>query len=508
MSILLLLPTVVTAERTASVSSWFKALKPAGIATRGSWAILQRDGANREVPPYLSSLGQGETGIGIIASPAFSIASETISFTIRGHDGQGGGRQKTFIALVDVRKGKTLLRTFAPGTDVLQERTWDVAKHQGREVRIEVHDELAEAAYAWLGIGRIDAGRALQADFSKGLPDSWRVAVRQADLRTTLVTGDGATSGLSFRRLQSAYSMISTEGATEIPCGFIAKRLFLLGCTISEGRPLEIGGWVEIVYDEGPSDRIPLMIGYTLDRQCKLLSRSPAMHLHRSSDPFQHYLVIRPRQTRITAVRLDRNTGAVPRITAITCETDATCDALLPLPDRKLEGAEKSWIGTHIISAANAKLIDIETEIRKAHKIQAVTFQRSKISDRAFEAASACDLNNDGVTDIVSGGFWYEGPEFTSSHRIREVKLVGEYLDDFSDYPMDVNGDGYTDIVTGAYFGNPLQWIENPRGKAGPWPVHDICQVGPIETVRCWDVDGDGRVEVVPNAGGNVITMT
>ena len=35
--------------------------------------------------------------------------------------------------------------------------------------------------------------------------------------------------------------------------------------------------------------------------------------------------------------------------------------------------------------------------------------------------------------------------------------------------------------------------------------MHDICQVGPIETVRCWDIDGDGVVEVVPNAGGNVI---
>jgi len=68
---------------------------------------------------------------------------------------------------------------------------------------------------------------------------------------------------------------------------------------------------------------------------------------------------------------------------------------------------------------------------------------------------------------------------------------------------MDVNGDGYTDFITGGWWGNTLRWRENPKGDpAGPWPEHVIAEVGNIETTRAWDVDGDGRPEIVPNTPG------
>ena len=36
------------------------------------------------------------------------------------------------------------------------------------------------------------------------------------------------------------------------------------------------------------------------------------------------------------------------------------------------------------------------------------------------EGAAAADFNNDGVTDFVAGGAWYEGPDFKVSHKIYE----------------------------------------------------------------------------------------
>jgi len=132
-------------------------------------------------------------------------------------------------------------------------------------------------------------------------------------------------------------------------------------------------------------------------------------------------------------------------------------------------------------------------------------FERIKISDSAFEAASAFDVDLDGHIDIVSGEYWYAGPHFQEKHKICDIQQVGEYFDDFSNYPMDINGDGYMDIVSGGYFGGSLRWLENPKGEKIPWKVHAIENVGAIETTRFWDVDGDGFEEIVPNAAGNIL---
>lgn len=128
-----------------------------------------------------------------------------------------------------------------------------------------------------------------------------------------------------------------------------------------------------------------------------------------------------------------------------------------------------------------------------------VKFKKVLIDSGTFEAASVFDVNNDGVIDIVCGGYWYQGPDFKTKHKICDVKPEGEYFNDFSDLPIDVNGDGYLDIVTGAWWSNGLQWRENPKGQPIEWKVYDIDDCGPIETTRMWDVDGDGELEIVPN---------
>jgi len=132
-----------------------------------------------------------------------------------------------------------------------------------------------------------------------------------------------------------------------------------------------------------------------------------------------------------------------------------------------------------------------------------VKFRRVDISDERYESASVFDVDGDGKPDIVSGGFWYRGPDFTEKCRIGRVKACGEYYDDFSTIALDVNGDGYMDFVTGGWWGNTLRWRENPQGNPGEeWPEHVIAEVGNVETTRAWDVDGDGALEIVPNTPG------
>jgi len=132
-----------------------------------------------------------------------------------------------------------------------------------------------------------------------------------------------------------------------------------------------------------------------------------------------------------------------------------------------------------------------------------VRFEKKLISDERYETAGVFDVNNDGVLDIVSGAYWYPGPNFDRKCKIGPVAAHGEYYDDFSTIPMDVNGDGYMDFITGGWFGATLFWRENPKGDPDKqWTMHKIAECGNVETTRAWDVDGDGELEIVPNTPG------
>jgi hypothetical protein len=122
------------------------------------------------------------------------------------------------------------------------------------------------------------------------------------------------------------------------------------------------------------------------------------------------------------------------------------------------------------------------------------------ISDESYESAGIFDVDGNGILDIVSGAYWYEGPDFRKKHFMGEVKRYGEYYDDFSTIPIDVNGDGRMDVITGGWWGGSLRWRENPGDPTKEWSDHIIAKTLSIETTRAWDVDGDGEVEIVPNS--------
>lgn len=127
-----------------------------------------------------------------------------------------------------------------------------------------------------------------------------------------------------------------------------------------------------------------------------------------------------------------------------------------------------------------------------------VQFTKQQIASESYESVGVFDVNDDGYPDIVSGEYWYEGPNFLNRYFIHELERRSEYWDDFTTIAMDVNGNGRMDIITGGWFNETLSWLKNPGDNSG-WEKHPIDHTGNVETARAWDVDGDGHLEIVPN---------
>ena len=132
-------------------------------------------------------------------------------------------------------------------------------------------------------------------------------------------------------------------------------------------------------------------------------------------------------------------------------------------------------------------------------------FKKLQLTDQFYcEGAFYADFNRDGKMDVVSGPFWYEGPDFRKTHEIRPPKAFDPkgYSDNFLTYTGDFNGDGWPDVLYMPWPGKEGYWFENPAGKEGPWKQHLALQVVDNESPRMADVDGDGRPDLLCNTGG------
>jgi len=127
-----------------------------------------------------------------------------------------------------------------------------------------------------------------------------------------------------------------------------------------------------------------------------------------------------------------------------------------------------------------------------------VPFSVRMIDGGANETVAFADINNDRRLDIVSGDAWYEAPAWTR-RKIRDLNWNGQYVDNFSDVPIDVDEDGYIDVVQFGYFSNSIVWARNPGKGTGPWTTTEVDAGYPTEFARLVDLDNDGKArELLP----------
>ncbi|QDU41015.1 FG-GAP repeat protein [Maioricimonas rarisocia] len=129
-----------------------------------------------------------------------------------------------------------------------------------------------------------------------------------------------------------------------------------------------------------------------------------------------------------------------------------------------------------------------------------IRWQRFQLSDTFFsEGAATGDFNNDGHGDVVSGPFWYAGPDFRKQHLFAPPKPFDPhgYSDNFFAYAEDFNGDDWTDILIIGFPGKEAFWYENPKGTDRFWTKHLALAVVDNESPTFVDLTGDGRREIV-----------
>jgi VCBS repeat protein/FG-GAP repeat protein len=141
-------------------------------------------------------------------------------------------------------------------------------------------------------------------------------------------------------------------------------------------------------------------------------------------------------------------------------------------------------------------------------RVPALDTRFSKITlHREFscEGASFGDFNADGITDVVAGPDWFEGPGFGARHPIFPRVLADPlgYSDCFFEFVHDFDGDGRSDVFVVGFPGNRASWYENPGTLDVPWPRHEVIDT-PVdnESPAFADITGDGEPELVHMSGG------
>ncbi|MPZ18278.1 MAG: DUF1080 domain-containing protein [Luteitalea sp.] len=133
-------------------------------------------------------------------------------------------------------------------------------------------------------------------------------------------------------------------------------------------------------------------------------------------------------------------------------------------------------------------------------------FRMQRLTDFYYSwGAAVGDFNQDGVSDIAAGPYFYAGPTYTTFREIYPAQTVNpstEYpADCMQSFAGDFTGDGWDDVICMGAIGQPLHLYVNPKGEPRRWDMVDVLPQVRKEVSVMRDIDGDGEPEYVYGDG-------
>jgi HEAT repeat protein len=334
----------------------------------------------------------------------------------------------------------------------------------------------------------------------------------RAALRAALADGDPKVRAAGIRAL------CGTLDAELLP------DLTTLACTVPEHifRSLAVSGCVRLAAQE---ESVELSNARRIETLQTLLTANP------SAESKRVILAGLANVPDLEALRLVE--PMLPEAAVQNEAAQAVLKLASSLPDKRAADAalRKVFAATPdgpTRQAAEAALKQIEKSSAFIARVHDDTFRKRQLTDQFWaEGADLGDFNHDGQMDVVSGPFWYEGPDFKTRHEIwpatnsfkitksdgTEATIPGfegalgeknAYSECFLTFAYDFNGDGWPDVLVIGFPGKAAYWFENPKGAGGPWPRHLFFDEVSNESPVFADVTGDGRPELVCCAHGTL----
>jgi hypothetical protein len=161
--------------------------------------------------------------------------------------------------------------------------------------------------------------------------------------------------------------------------------------------------------------------------------------------------------------------------------------------------------GTGEVRFKNVGWKDLGVKEEAAEKVSP-NFRMQRLSEYYYSwGVAAADINHDGVQDLITGGYYYLGPDYTKRREIYAAQTFNpstQYAGtSWLNFAYDFTGDGWPDVVmTGA--GRTTTLYVNPRGESRRWDKYTVLPKSNTEIALLKDIDGDGRPDLVQGLAG------